>query len=292
MEITTDLASGLPFAPTGDQQRAIDAIFADLGRDRPMQRLLMGEVGSGKTVVALAAMLRALDHGMQAALMAPTETLAEQHFATIQALLGGESVPLALLTGSTPAAQRRDVLGKLETGQLGLLVGTHALIEESVAFDRLAVAVVDEQHRFGVRQRTALDRKAAGGHAEEILADLSPGVPVTTNFMSMTGFRHLDYHQWAPHQDIVSTDHYLVNTLGHPGPERYTPRRRSPASNPKSLPGRMIAACPTWWCLFPCLPCAGKTCRPCPGWPRGPARAIWPRWCRAFRQSPARCRPT
>ncbi len=183
------LAGGLPFAPTGDQRRAIDAIFADLGRDRPMQRLLMGEVGSGKTVVALAAMLRALDHGMQAALMAPTETLAEQHFATIQALLGGESVPLALLTGSTPAAQRRDVLGKLETGQLGLLVGTHALIEESVAFDRLAVAVVDEQHRFGVRQRTALDRKAAGSHAPHVLHLTATPIPRT---LALTAYGDLD----------------------------------------------------------------------------------------------------
>jgi ATP-dependent DNA helicase RecG len=151
----------LPFAPTDDQRRAIDAILADLAQPRPMQRLLMGEVGSGKTVVALAAMLRAIEHGRQAALMAPTETLAEQHFATLQALMPGEAVPAALLTGSTPAARRADVLGKLASGELGLLVGTHALIEEDVRFERLAVVVVDEQHRFGVRQRTALDGKAS-----------------------------------------------------------------------------------------------------------------------------------
>jgi ATP-dependent DNA helicase RecG len=125
-----------------------------------MQRLLMGEVGSGKTVVALFAMLRAVEQGWQAALMAPTETLAEQHFATLQALLPGEAVPAALLTGSTPAARRTDVLGKLASGELSLVVGTHALIEDTVVFDRLAVAVVDEQHRFGVRQRTRLDAKA------------------------------------------------------------------------------------------------------------------------------------
>src|SRR3712207_5441666 len=122
-----------------------------------MQRLLMGEVGSGKTVVALYAMLRAVEHGMQAALMAPTETLAEQHFATVQALMPGAAVPAALLTGSTSASRRADVLGKLATGELGLVVGTHALIEEPVAFARLAVVVVDEQHRFGVRQRAALE---------------------------------------------------------------------------------------------------------------------------------------
>jgi ATP-dependent DNA helicase RecG len=127
-----------------------------------MLRLLMGEVGSGKTVVALHAMLRAVEHGMQAALMAPTETLAEQHFATLQALMPGSLVPVALLTGSTPAGRRADLLGKLRTGELKLIVGTHALIEEAVEFERLAVAVVDEQHRFGVRQRAALDAKAGG----------------------------------------------------------------------------------------------------------------------------------
>ena len=96
-----------------------------------MQRLLMGEVGSGKTVVALHAMLRAVEHGMQAAMMAPTETLAEQHFATLQALMPGSLVPVALLTGSTPAGRRADLLGKLRSGELKLIVGTHALIEET-----------------------------------------------------------------------------------------------------------------------------------------------------------------
>jgi ATP-dependent DNA helicase RecG len=149
----------LPFQPTGDQLRAIATISADLAEPRPMQRLLMGEVGSGKTVVALHAMLRAVEHDRQAALMAPTETLAEQHFATIQQLLGGEQVRLALLTGSTPAARRRDILAKLASGELSLLVGTHALIEPDVQFDSLAVTVIDEQHRFGVRQREALGER-------------------------------------------------------------------------------------------------------------------------------------
>jgi ATP-dependent DNA helicase RecG len=154
------LAGSLPFAPTADQLRAMEAIDADLAAGRPMQRLLMGEVGSGKTVVALYAMLRAVEHGAQAALMAPTETLAEQHFATLQRLMPGELLQAALLTGSTSAARRRDLLGKLASGELRVLVGTHALIEEVVEFDRLAVVVVDEQHRFGVEQRRALDRKA------------------------------------------------------------------------------------------------------------------------------------
>ena len=150
------LRSALPFAPTGDQERAMATIASDLAAERPMQRLLMGEVGSGKTVVALHAMLRAVEHDRQAAMMAPTETLAEQHFATIQTLLGGEQVRLALLTGSTPAARRRDLLAKLASGELSLVVGTHALIEPDVRFASLAVAVIDEQHRFGVRQREAL----------------------------------------------------------------------------------------------------------------------------------------
>jgi ATP-dependent DNA helicase RecG len=149
----------LPFAPTGDQLRAIETISGDLAQSRPMQRLLMGEVGSGKTVVALHAMLRAVEHDRQAAMMAPTETLAEQHFATIQKLLGGEQVRLALLTGSTPAARRRDTLAKLASGELSLVVGTHALIEPDVVFDSLAVTVIDEQHRFGVRQRAALGER-------------------------------------------------------------------------------------------------------------------------------------
>jgi ATP-dependent DNA helicase RecG len=159
------LNNELPFALTGDQRRAIEAIGADLKQERAMQRLLLGEVGSGKTVVAVWALLRAVEHGMQAALMAPTETLAEQHFATLQQLLGGEQANLtcALLTGSTPARRRADTLGKLAGGELSLIVGTHALIEPDVEFRALAVAVVDEQHRFGVRQRAALDDKAGTG---------------------------------------------------------------------------------------------------------------------------------
>jgi ATP-dependent DNA helicase RecG len=152
----------LPFAPTADQRRAFAEIDGDLQRTTPMQRLLMGEVGSGKTVVALYALLRAVEHGVQGALMAPTEPLAEQHFATIQALMAGEAIPIGLLTGSTPGRRRADLLGKLASGELSLIVGTHALIEEPVRFRSLAVAVIDEQHRFGVRQRAALDAKAGG----------------------------------------------------------------------------------------------------------------------------------
>jgi ATP-dependent DNA helicase RecG len=173
------LESGLPFALTGDQQTALAAIDADLRSDQPMQRLLMGEVGSGKTVVALYAMLRAVEHDLQAALMAPTETLAEQHFATIQKLLGAEPVRAGLLTGSTPARRRADLLAKLATGELSMIVGTHALIEEAVEFNRLAVVVVDEQHRFGVSQRAALDRKGRGEESPHVLHMTATPIPRT-----------------------------------------------------------------------------------------------------------------
>jgi ATP-dependent DNA helicase RecG len=179
----------LPFAPTADQLAAMDAVDADLAEPRPMQRLLMGEVGSGKTVVALHAMLRAVDHGMQAALMAPTETLAEQHFATLQRLMPGSALPAALLTGSTPAARRRDTLARLASGELALVVGTHALIEEAVEFARLAVAVVDEQQRFGVRQRAALDAKAPPGLAPHVLHMTATPIPRT---LRLTGYGDLD----------------------------------------------------------------------------------------------------
>jgi ATP-dependent DNA helicase RecG len=183
------LAHALPFALTGDQQRALADLDGDLARPRPMQRLLMGEVGSGKTVVALYAMLRAVEHGAQAVLMAPTETLAEQHFATIQKLLGAEPITAGLLTGSTPQARREQLLARLHGGELSLAVGTHALIEEQVRFARLAVAVVDEQHRFGVRQRSALDAKGAAGESPHVLHMTATPIPRT---LALAGYGDLD----------------------------------------------------------------------------------------------------
>jgi ATP-dependent DNA helicase RecG len=179
----------LPFEPTGDQRRAFEELDADLCSERPMQRLLMGEVGSGKTVVALYAMLRAREGGFQAALMAPTETLAEQHFATLERLLGGAPIPIALLTASTPRPRRDELLGRLASGELELVVGTHALIEEEVSFARLAVAVVDEQHRFGVRQRAALDANGPGPAAPHALHMTATPIPRT---LSLTAYGDLD----------------------------------------------------------------------------------------------------
>jgi ATP-dependent DNA helicase RecG len=184
------LSTMLPFALTGDQAAALDAVDADIAQARPMQRLLMGEVGSGKTVVALYAMLRAVEQDLQAAMMAPTETLAEQHFATIQALMPGSTVPMGLLTGSTPGRRRADLLAKLRSGELSLIVGTHALIEDAVEFSRLGLVVVDEQHRFGVRQRAALDAKGLSGESPHVLHMTATPIPRT---LALSGYGDLDF---------------------------------------------------------------------------------------------------
>jgi ATP-dependent DNA helicase RecG len=187
-ELVDPWTKSLPFELTGDQRRARGQIDRDLAGERPMQRLLMGEVGSGKTAVALGAMLRAVESGRQAALMAPTETLAEQHLLTLDRLLGG-AVPIELLTGSTTAARRRDLTARLASGELGLVVGTHALIEEPVRFASLGLVVVDEQHRFGVRQRAALDAKAPEGLVPHALHMTATPIPRT---LSLTAYGDLE----------------------------------------------------------------------------------------------------
>ncbi len=179
----------LPFEPTGDQLKAFDEIEADLDSGEPMQRLLMGEVGSGKTVVAVYSMLRALEAGYQATLMAPTETLAEQHAITLGKLLAEEAIPFSLLTGATPASIRRQALNQLASGELGLILGTHALIEPTVRFARLGLCVVDEQHRFGVGQRRALDEKGVEGMAPHVLHMTATPIPRT---LSLTAYGDLD----------------------------------------------------------------------------------------------------
>jgi ATP-dependent DNA helicase RecG len=204
-------AESLPFTPTGDQVNAMADVDEDLARTRPMQRLLMGEVGSGKTVVALHAMLRAVEHGGQAALMAPTETLAEQHFATIQSLMPGSLITAALLTGSTSAARRREILARLGSGELQLIVGTHALIEDPVVFHDLTVAVVDEQHRFGVRQRAALDAKAPPGFVPHLLHMTATPIPRTLRLanygaLDVTALRELPRGRQPIATHVCSTD--------------------------------------------------------------------------------------
>jgi ATP-dependent DNA helicase RecG len=165
----------LPFTLTEAQERAITEIDADLGRSTPMQRLLQGDVGSGKTAVALHTLLRAVEAGRQGALMAPTETLAEQHFLTIEGICAELGVRVALLTSSLTARERRAAHQLVVSGDVGIAVGTHALSQRDVEFADLAVAVVDEQHRFGVEQRAAL----AEGRSPHVLHMTATPIPRT-----------------------------------------------------------------------------------------------------------------
>lgn len=193
----------LPFALTGAQRSACDEVARDMNRGYPMHRLLEGEVGSGKTVVALYACLVAVEGGHQAAFMAPTEVLAEQHNLTVAELLDrafGEAEArnlfasvskrpvVRLLTGSTPAAQRDRILGEVRAGDVDILIGTHALIQDSVEFARLGVAVVDEQHRFGVHQRRSLREKATAGEPDILVMTATP-IPRT---LAVTIYGDLD----------------------------------------------------------------------------------------------------
>lgn len=159
--LLTPFREQLGFAFTNSQKKVINEIFRDLCSPRPMNRLLQGDVGSGKTVVALCAMLLAVENGYQAALMAPTEILAEQHFLTFKRILKGLKVNLAVLTSSTKAAAKKKILKELAEGKIDILVGTHSVIQDDVKFHNLRLAVIDEQHRFGVKQRSKLKEKTA-----------------------------------------------------------------------------------------------------------------------------------
>ena len=160
--------NALPFPLTGAQRRVIDEIRADLVQSRPMNRLLQGDVGSGKTVVAAAAMVSAAWAGAQSALMAPTEILAEQHYRGLHALLEPMGLKVALLTGSTPTAERQAIYEGLADGSIQMAIGTHTLIQPSVIFRRLGVAIIDEQHRFGVDQRAALREKGPADNGDAV----------------------------------------------------------------------------------------------------------------------------
>jgi ATP-dependent DNA helicase RecG len=217
-ELVGRFIGGLPYVLTGAQEKVLDEIKSDLGADHPMHRLLQGEVGSGKTVVAVATLLVAVQGGNQAAVMAPTEVLAEQHFTSVRGLLeiaglsppeegaggrlgmanlfapGGPVVRIALLTSSQartnydPAAGRSDVIDAIAKGDVDLVVGTHSLIQEGVQFARLAIAVIDEQHRFGVGQRVLLKEKATEADPDLLIMTATP-IPRT---LSMTLYGDLD----------------------------------------------------------------------------------------------------
>ena len=214
----------LPFELTAGQRLTGDEIAADLARPHPMNRLLQGEVGSGKTLVALRAMLRVVDSGGQAALLAPTEVLAQQHHRSITALLGDlaaggmlgsatEATNVELLTGSMTRSQRTEPLLRLASGEAGIVIGTHALLEEHVQFADLGLVVVDEQHRFGVEQRAALTEKALGSPPHVLVMTATP-IPRT---VAMTVFGDLEVSTLtelpagrAPIQTAV------VNLVEHP----------------------------------------------------------------------------
>ena len=164
----------IPFSLTNAQQRVVNDILADLQKPVPMNRLVQGDVGSGKTVVAVVAVLAAIQSGYQAALMAPTEVLAEQHYRKLVEWFNQLHLPVELLTGSTRAAKRRQLLGELATAELKILVGTHALIEDPVQFRDLGLVVIDEQHRFGVQQRARLMQKGANPHVLTLTATPIP----------------------------------------------------------------------------------------------------------------------
>lgn len=181
-------AHHLPFALTGAQKRVLREIRRDTGGGRQMNRLLQGDVGSGKTMVALLAMLLAADNGFQSCLMAPTEILSQQHLASLTGLLKGLPVQVELLTGSTKAAERRRILAAAADGSLQILIGTHALIEQQVRFAKLGLAIVDEQHRFGVAQRARLWEKSED--TPHVLVMTATPIPRT---LAMTAYGDLDY---------------------------------------------------------------------------------------------------
>ena len=182
--------NSLPFALTGAQARALHEVNADLGAGRPMVRLVQGDVGCGKTVVAAAAAARAVGSGFQAALMAPTELLAEQHAKNFERWFGALDIPVTLITGSLPARTRRSALAAVANGDINMVVGTHALFQESMEFARLGLVIVDEQHRFGVHQRLSLrDKGAHGGTLPHQLIMTATPIPRT---LAMTAYADLD----------------------------------------------------------------------------------------------------
>ena len=200
-ELVSHFLVRLPFPLTSAQQRVIDEIAGDLAKPHPMHRLLQGDVGAGKTVVALNALLTAVQGGFQGALMAPTEVLAEQHHETIVALLGDLSVPdesrlggerplrVELLSGSRGAADRRRASEGLATGDVNIVVGTHALISEGLEYRALGVVVIDEQHRFGVEQRAVLRDRGPGSVMPDLLVMTATPIPRTA---AMTVYGDLD----------------------------------------------------------------------------------------------------
>ncbi|RTL59654.1 MAG: ATP-dependent DNA helicase RecG [Sphingobacteriales bacterium] len=195
----------LPFQLTNAQKRVLKEIRKDTGSGRQMNRLLQGDVGSGKTIVALLAMLLAIDNGYQCCMMAPTEILAQQHYQSISELIKGLPVNVKLLTGSSKSAERKKTLMQLAEGEINILIGTHALIEEEVKFKNLGLAIIDEQHRFGVEQRSRLWKK--NEVLPHVLVMTATPIPRT---LAMTAYGDLDYSvmdEMPPGRKPVKTVH-------------------------------------------------------------------------------------
>ena len=201
-DLLTRFIAGLPYTLTAAQAKAVDEIVADMAGSHPMHRLLQGDVGSGKTVCAVAALLTAVQGGYQGALLAPTEVLAEQHATNVRALVAGLTIDTAggnlfgerpvkvdLLTGRTPAAERTRLAAGLSGGEIDILIGTHALLTEAVGFRSLGAVVVDEQHRFGVEQRSVLRDKGVEGAVPDVLVMTATPIPRTA---AMTVYGDLD----------------------------------------------------------------------------------------------------
>jgi ATP-dependent DNA helicase RecG len=222
--LVSAFVNGLPFPLTGDQQRAIDEITRDLGAEAPMHRLLQGDVGSGKTVVALAALLVAVQGGYQGAFMAPTEVLAEQHYLGSVRLLDGLTVPaeaslleerpvrVALLTNKTPAAERRRLAASMQSGEIDILVGTHALLYGDAQFSRLGLAVIDEQHRFGVEQRALLRGK---GDEPDVLVMTATPIPRTAAMLVYGDLDKSELREMPPGRTPIRTTVVPPNPLDH-----------------------------------------------------------------------------
>lgn len=199
----------LPFELTGAQKKVLKEIRKDLGSGKQMNRLLQGDVGSGKTLVALLSMLMAIDNGFQACMMAPTEILATQHYETIQQLLGNIGISTALLTGSTKKKNREEIHTQLLSGELNILIGTHALIEDSVVFKNLGLVIIDEQHRFGVAQRAKLWNKNI--QPPHVLVMTATPIPRT---LAMTVYGDLEVSvidELPPGRKAIQTYHYYDN---------------------------------------------------------------------------------
>lgn len=199
----------LPFELTGAQKRVIKEIRKDVGSGKQMNRLLQGDVGSGKTMVGLMTMLMALDNGFQSSMMAPTEILANQHYASIKKFLGNMSVNVRLLTGSTKKSERKEIHELLENGELHILIGTHALLEEKVKFKNLGMVIIDEQHRFGVAQRARLWRK--NYVPPHVLVMTATPIPRT---LAMTVYGDLDVSvidELPPGRKPIKTMHFFEN---------------------------------------------------------------------------------